>query len=138
MSSNTGAVTFIQRFGGAVNLNVHFHMLFLDDVFVGNTFKESYAPSTESIDKLTHTIATRIGAYGEMFPDSEIPKYALSEQFTPDIEALTDIDYLFPEVSNWVAPNSASSVFPRLTQSGLPPDQRPILEDGIVFNNLFT
>ena len=30
---------------------------------MGNTFKESYAPSTESIDKLTHTIATRIGAY---------------------------------------------------------------------------
>ena len=28
-------------------------MLFLDGVFVGNTFKESYAPSTESIDKLT-------------------------------------------------------------------------------------
>ena len=25
VSSNTGAVTFIQRFGGAVNLNVHFH-----------------------------------------------------------------------------------------------------------------
>ena len=40
-------------------------MLFLDGVFVGNTFKESYAPSTESIDKLTHTIATRIGAYLE-------------------------------------------------------------------------
>ena len=63
--SNTGAVTFIQRFGGAVNLNVHFHMLFLDGVFVENTFKESYAPSTESIDKLTHTIATRVGAYLE-------------------------------------------------------------------------
>ena len=28
VSSNTGAVTFIQRFGGAVNLNIHFHMLF--------------------------------------------------------------------------------------------------------------
>jgi len=26
----TGAVTLIQRFGGTLNLNVHFHMLFLD------------------------------------------------------------------------------------------------------------
>ena len=37
VSSNTGAVTFIQRFGGAVNLNVHFHMLFLDGVFAPNS-----------------------------------------------------------------------------------------------------
>jgi len=27
-------VTFIQRFGSALNLNVHFHMLFLDGVYV--------------------------------------------------------------------------------------------------------
>ena len=26
----TGAVTLIQRFGSALNLNVHFHMLFVD------------------------------------------------------------------------------------------------------------
>jgi len=47
-SSQTGAVTLIQRFGGAVNLNVHFHMLFLDGVFVGNTFKETYVPSRKA------------------------------------------------------------------------------------------
>ena len=28
----TGAVTLIQRFGSALNLNIHFHMLFLDGV----------------------------------------------------------------------------------------------------------
>jgi hypothetical protein len=28
-TAQTGAVTPIQRFGGAVNLNIHFHMLFL-------------------------------------------------------------------------------------------------------------
>lgn len=32
----TGAVTLIQRFGSALNLNVHFHMLFLDGVYVEN------------------------------------------------------------------------------------------------------
>lgn len=31
----TGAVTLIQRFGGALNLNIHFQMLFLDGVYVG-------------------------------------------------------------------------------------------------------
>lgn len=30
----TGAVTLNLRFGGAINLNVHFHMLFLDGVYV--------------------------------------------------------------------------------------------------------
>jgi len=25
-----GAVTLIQRFGGSLNLNIHFHMIFLD------------------------------------------------------------------------------------------------------------
>ena len=33
-TAHTGAVTLIQRFGSALNLNVHFHMLFLDGVYV--------------------------------------------------------------------------------------------------------
>ena len=31
--AHTGAVTLIQRFGGALNLNIHFHMIFLDGVY---------------------------------------------------------------------------------------------------------
>jgi hypothetical protein len=31
-TAQTGAVTLIQRFGSALNLNIHFHMLFLDGV----------------------------------------------------------------------------------------------------------
>ncbi|QHF75802.1 transposase [Escherichia coli] len=34
--AKTGAVTLIQRFGSALNLNVHFHMLFLDGVMSSN------------------------------------------------------------------------------------------------------
>lgn len=33
-SAHTGVVTLIQRFGSALNLNIHFHMLFLDGVYV--------------------------------------------------------------------------------------------------------
>jgi len=79
----------------------------------------------------------RGGLYGDMFPNTELAQYALPEQFTPDIAALTDIDHLFSAVSNWVAPNSGSSVFPRLTQPGLPSELRPILESGVSFDNLF-
>jgi len=32
--AEAGAVTLIQRFGSALNLNVHFHMLFLDGVYI--------------------------------------------------------------------------------------------------------
>ena len=32
-TAQTGSVTLIQRFGSALNLNVHFHMLFLDGVY---------------------------------------------------------------------------------------------------------
>jgi hypothetical protein len=32
-SDKTGAITFVQRFGGLVNLNVHFHLLVPDGVF---------------------------------------------------------------------------------------------------------
>jgi len=33
-TARTGAVTLIQRFGSALNLNIHFHMLFLGGVYV--------------------------------------------------------------------------------------------------------
>ena len=35
-SAETGSVTLIQRFGSALNLNVHYHMLFLDGVYAEN------------------------------------------------------------------------------------------------------
>jgi hypothetical protein len=32
-AADTGAITFVQRFGGLVNLNVHCHLLIPDGVF---------------------------------------------------------------------------------------------------------
>lgn len=32
--AHTSAVTLIQRFGSALNLNIHLHMLFLDGVYI--------------------------------------------------------------------------------------------------------
>ena len=37
VAAKTGAVTLTQRFGSALNLNIHFHMLFLDGVYVGRS-----------------------------------------------------------------------------------------------------
>lgn len=43
-AAHTGAVTLIQRFGSALNLNVHLHMLFLDGVYVGPSFSVGQIP----------------------------------------------------------------------------------------------
>jgi hypothetical protein len=66
--ARTGAVTLIQRFGSALNLN-HFHMLFLDGVYgVGangalGRFRWVRGPTTAEITELTHTIAERVGRF---------------------------------------------------------------------------
>lgn len=61
----TGAVTLIQRFGSALNLNVHFHMIFLDGVYVpmGNQpiFRHVPAPTSVQLQVLVQQIAERVG-----------------------------------------------------------------------------
>ena len=69
-TAQTGAVTLIQCFGGALNLNVHFHMLFLDGVYFADKygasrFRRVKAPNIDALSKLTHTIAQRVGRYLE-------------------------------------------------------------------------
>ncbi len=69
-TAHTGAVTLIQRFGGALNLNVHFHMLFLDGVYVDSAgsstrFRRVNAPTNSEFNQLSHTIAHRLARYLE-------------------------------------------------------------------------
>ncbi len=65
-TTRTGAVTMIQCFGGALNLNIHFRMLFLDGVYIDSTassrqrFRWIKAPTSNEIIHLTHTIAHRV------------------------------------------------------------------------------
>ena len=85
--AHTGAVTLIQRFGSALNLNIHLmcmdarmprahgcagaaHMLFLDGVYVDNPhgaarFRWVKAPTNTELTQLAHTIAHRVGRYLE-------------------------------------------------------------------------
>ena len=61
----TGAVTLIQRFGSALNANVHFHMLFLDGAYLTGTnppvFRRIAAPSAQELQTLVARMAERIG-----------------------------------------------------------------------------
>ena len=61
----TGSVTVVQRFGGALNLNVHFHTLLLDGVYARDALSGRLRwhrvgiPSTRTIEQLVVCIADR-------------------------------------------------------------------------------
>lgn len=64
-SPQTGAITFIQRFGSALNLNVHFHSLFLDGVYVQNNegeleFHPIEPPSQNELQMILDQIIQRV------------------------------------------------------------------------------
>ena len=65
-TGDTGAVTFVQRFGSALNLNVHFHMLFLDGAYAVHAddslvFRRVPEPGTKELQEILERIAERIG-----------------------------------------------------------------------------
>jgi len=64
-SGATGAVTLIQRFGSALNLNVHLHMLVLDGAYLVGTeppvFRRTPRPSEAELKTLVERLAERIG-----------------------------------------------------------------------------
>jgi len=60
-----GAVTFVQRFGDALNLNVHFHSLALDGIYVadddGNlAFRRVGPPSDAEVARVAERVSRRV------------------------------------------------------------------------------
>lgn len=69
-TAQTGAVTLIQRFGSALNLNVHFHILFIDGVYQQSDnshlrFRRVSAPVAKELNRLVATISQRVARYLE-------------------------------------------------------------------------
>ena len=59
-----GAITLVQRFGSALNLNVHFHMLIPDGVFLTTDppyFRALAAPTAPELQALVRRISERVG-----------------------------------------------------------------------------
>ncbi len=68
--AQTGAVTLIQRFGSALNLNIHFHMLLLDGVYSVDDYRKMRfhrikAPELKELTQLVHTISLRVARFLE-------------------------------------------------------------------------
>jgi ribosomal protein S27E len=62
--ARTGVVTLIQRFGSALNLNIHLHMLILDGVYTleqnGPRFHRVGAPEAQTLEHLLNRLIRRI------------------------------------------------------------------------------
>lgn len=64
--AQTGAVTLIQRFGSALNLNLHYHMLYLDGVYSKSAvFYPVKSPTVQDLEKVTQKVAERVSRYLE-------------------------------------------------------------------------
>lgn len=68
-NGKAGAVTLIQRFGGSLNLNVHFHQLFIDGCYeLGprgepRRFIATEPPSVQELEQVTAQIIKRLTRY---------------------------------------------------------------------------
>ncbi|PIR21864.1 MAG: IS91 family transposase [Deltaproteobacteria bacterium CG11_big_fil_rev_8_21_14_0_20_45_16] len=63
----TGAITFLQRFGSALNLNLHFHILYLDGVYEKNDdhmiFHRIFPPQKHDMAELVKLIHKRLTGF---------------------------------------------------------------------------
>ena len=64
-SSKSAVLPICQRFGSALNLNIHFHVLFLDGVYVTTgkrlTFRRVPPPTLAALEALVRVISERVG-----------------------------------------------------------------------------
>ncbi len=115
--AQTGAVTLIQRFGSALNLNVHFHILMLDGVYTEDEhqqlrFRQTKAPTKTELEQLVHTLSHRIARFlerkGLLERDMENSWLTLDEEVD---EALSQIHGSSITYRIACGPNAGKKVF---------------------------
>jgi len=89
-----GSITVVQRFGGALNLNVHFHAVVLDGVHAeapdgSVSFHALPAPSSREIDELTALLAERLNRllHRRGLLDEDEPEQEWSESLVTHCQA---------------------------------------------------
>jgi hypothetical protein len=127
-TAHTGAVTLIQRFGSALNLNVHFHMLYLDGVYAEDAygkirFHRIKAPTVDELGLLVHRISQRVAKFlerrGFLESDEETSYLALE---TSDDEAMQQLYGHSITYRIAIGPHQGRKVF---TLQSLPPVEEP-------------
>ncbi len=129
--ARTGAVTLIQRFGSALNLNPHLHMLFLDGAytFQGSraVFHRARRPQRDDVVRLLHRLSGRIARLlerrGLLIKDSECVGLNLEADSSLEHLQAASIQYRIA-----VGPNAGRKA---LTLYTVPPDE-DALASGLV------
>ncbi len=115
--ADTGAVTLIQRFGSAANLNIHLHGLVLDGVYRNTegepVFQEARAPSRDELAGLLDKIIARL------LKMLTRQGYPVEEQGMTDIADMdTDNPLASLQAAAWPCrPRRASDPAPRQAQT---------------------
>ena len=120
-----GAITLIQRFGSALNLNIHYHMLVPDGVYLTETdppyFRKVSAPTAAELQTLIKTISERIGRRlertGKLVRDDQSSYLALDSQGEGE-DALKDLQGHSIQYRIAVGPHKGRKAF---KYQGLPP-----------------
>jgi hypothetical protein len=91
-TGKTGAVTLIQRFGSAVNLNVHFHQLFIDGAYEldedmrPTRFHATPAPSRREVEdvlkEIVHRTLRLLEKRGILIKDDQNPQLQIADDDT--------------------------------------------------------
>ena len=113
----------MQRFGSALNLNIHFHMLFLDGVYTEHAdghlrVPRVAAPTGKELSRLVHTLAQRIGRHLER--QGLLQRDAENDYLTEDafeVDALTPLHSASITYRITLGPHRGRKVF---TLQGLP------------------
>ena len=97
-AAKSGGVTLIQRFGSALNLNLHFHILMIDGVYTKNgqgglRFNRAKAPTTQQLQELVMTLSERTGRCLERegLLEREEEQSYLTEDAAPENDLLGNI-----------------------------------------------
>ena len=128
--ARTGAVTLIQRFGSALNLNPHLHMLFLDGAYAldgeAPRFHRVAAPTQAELQRLLHTIATRttraLEKQGLLTRDDDSPAL--------DIEPADDFEQLLGAAVHYriaTGPHAGRKALTLRTVGPSPPPDHPCI-----------
>jgi ribosomal protein S27E len=99
--ARTGAVTLIQRFGSALNLNPHLHMLFIDGAYTfrgrGAVFHRARRPTdlevARLLDRLSRRIVKLLERLGLLIADPACPYFDLEPGSSLDHLQAASINY---------------------------------------------
>ena len=129
--ARTGAVTLVQRFGSALNLNPHLHMLFLDGAYAFDDeaprFHRVAAPTQAELQRLLHAIATRttraLERQGLLSRDEETPAL--------DLEPAAGFEQLLGAAVHYriaTGPHAARKALTLRTVDSSPPPDNPCID----------